>query len=242
MSNVLSEQKKQQIIALGRLGWSLRRIQRATGVRRETAAAYLRAAGIELRPPGGWGRGAPAKPANEVPPDSGAPPAAVPVAESEPVAGRSPSASACEPYHELIEIGLGRGRNAKAIWQDLVDDHGFRAGYQSVKRFVGKLRGSRPPEACGAIETPPGEEAQVDYGTGPMVRDPASGRYCRTRLFVLTLPHRTSPYACSPSAPARASGPNCMSGPSAGWAGSLASSCSIISGKAFSPPTSTIPR
>ena len=30
MSNVLSEQNKQQVIALGRLGWSLRRIQRAT--------------------------------------------------------------------------------------------------------------------------------------------------------------------------------------------------------------------
>jgi hypothetical protein len=38
MSNVLSEEKKQQVIALGRLGWSLWRIQRALGVRRETAA------------------------------------------------------------------------------------------------------------------------------------------------------------------------------------------------------------
>jgi DNA replication protein DnaC len=37
------------------------------------------------------------------------------------------------------------------------------------------------------IETKLGEEAQVDYGTGPMVRDPDSGKYRRTRLFVLTL-------------------------------------------------------
>ena len=37
------------------------------------------------------------------------------------------------------------------------------------------------------IETPPGEEAQVDYGTGPMVRDPHTGKYRRTRLFVMTL-------------------------------------------------------
>ena len=42
-------------------------------------------------------------------------------------------------------------------------------------------------EACGVIETAPGEEAQVDYGSGPMVRDPQNGRYRRTRLFVLTL-------------------------------------------------------
>jgi hypothetical protein len=31
------------------------------------------------------------------------------------------------------------------------------------------------------------EECQVDYGTGPMVRDPRRGKYRRTRLFVLPL-------------------------------------------------------
>ena len=56
MSNVLNEEKKQQVIALGQLGWALRRIEAATGVRRETAAGYLKAAGIATRPPGGWGR------------------------------------------------------------------------------------------------------------------------------------------------------------------------------------------
>jgi hypothetical protein len=70
MSNVLSEEKKQQVIALGKLGWPLRRIEQATGVRRETAGAYLKAAGIGVRPPGAWGRRAPAKPANEVTTDS----------------------------------------------------------------------------------------------------------------------------------------------------------------------------
>jgi hypothetical protein len=35
------------------------------GVRRETAGAYLKAAGIGVRPPGAWGRRAPAKAANE---------------------------------------------------------------------------------------------------------------------------------------------------------------------------------
>ena len=66
MSNVLSEEKRQQVIALGRLGWPLRRIEQETGVRRETAGAYLKAAGIGVRPPRGWGRRPPAKPANEV--------------------------------------------------------------------------------------------------------------------------------------------------------------------------------
>jgi hypothetical protein len=76
MSNVLGNDKQQQVVALGRLGWSLRRIEQTTGVRRETASGYL---------------------------------------------------------------------------------------------------------------TAPGEEAQVDYGEGPMVRHPVTGKYLRTRLFVLTL-------------------------------------------------------
>ena len=46
MANILGDEKKQQILALGRLGWPLRRIEQATGVRRETASAYLKAAGI----------------------------------------------------------------------------------------------------------------------------------------------------------------------------------------------------
>jgi len=205
VGNVLNEAKKQQVIALGRLGWSLRRIQKSTGVRRETAAGYLREAGIALRPPGGWGRAAPAKPANEVttdsepaepPPESGAEPASAKPAnevttdfgaELPPTPDRAPTASACEIHREAIELGLSKGRNAMAIFQDLVDVHGFRGSYQSVKRFVRKLRGIQSPQARVVIETAPGEEAQVDYGTGPMVRDAQTGKYRRTRLFVLTL-------------------------------------------------------
>ena len=103
------------------------------------------------------------------------------------VPGRCPTASSCEPYRDFIEISLGKGRNAKAIYQDLVDDHGFTSRYQSVKRFVRQLRGRPSTPACAVIVTPPGEEAQVDYGSGPMVRDPHSGRYRRIRMFVLTL-------------------------------------------------------
>ncbi len=185
MSNVLSEEKKQQVIALGQLGWSLRRIQRATRIRRETAAGYLKAAGIAVRRPGGWGR-SPAKPAIEVSTDPGG---ENPAMEAARRPGRSPSASACEPYREIIEAALSKGRNAVAIYQDLVDTQGFAARYASVKRFVRKLRGAPTPEARVVIVTAPGEEGQVDYGSGPMVRDPQTGKYRRTRLFVMTLGH-----------------------------------------------------
>jgi transposase len=205
----LNEEKRQQVLALGRLGWPLRRIQQETGVRRETASAHLKAAGIAVRPPGGWGKRPPAsKPAKEVSPDCGAELAAsttaaasvaVPTSAQEPAppdskpANEVPTdpapatASVCEPYRDFIELSLSKGRNAKAIYQDLVDDYGFTGRYSSVKRFVRRCRGTQAPEARAVILTPPGEESQVDYGAGPMVRDPHSGRYRRTRLFVLAL-------------------------------------------------------
>ncbi len=70
MGNVLSETKRQQVIALGRLGWSLRRIEQETGVRRETAGGYLKAAGIAVGRPGGWKRQAWGKTGHGVTTDS----------------------------------------------------------------------------------------------------------------------------------------------------------------------------
>jgi len=199
----LNEEKKQQVIALGRLGWSLRRIQSATGVRRETVGEYLKEAGIAIRAPGGWGRGQPKpaiqkstdlattdgasgpKPAIEVSTDSGATAASDPAEEVS--TGVCSSASSCEAHREFIETSLAKGRNAMAIWQDLVDQYGFAHRYASVRRFVARFRTSTATEACAIITTQSGEESQVDYGSGPMVRNPATEKYRRTRLFVLTL-------------------------------------------------------
>jgi transposase len=199
MGNVLSREKREQVIALGRLGWSLRRIEEATGVRRETAGDYLRSSGIVVRSPGSWGPKSLPKPATLVTTGSDS---SKPANNSKPatsvITGFLPSsadlaqdgrrtASSSEPYRELIELELSRGRNAMGIFQDLVDGHGFTGGYQSVRRFVRGLHGATSPEARVIIETRPGEECQVDYGAGPMVRDPDSRKYRRTRLFVLTL-------------------------------------------------------
>ncbi|OGL20606.1 MAG: hypothetical protein A3K12_06005 [Candidatus Rokubacteria bacterium RIFCSPLOWO2_12_FULL_71_19] len=134
MTNILGDEKKQQVLALGRLRWTLRRIQEATGVRRETASAYLTAAGIAIRGP--RRRQLTPNPASEVSTDSGAlPPGVAGPLAWPPPAGRAPTASACAPYRELIELALARGRDAMAIWRDLVDDHGFPAQYASVRRF-----------------------------------------------------------------------------------------------------------
>jgi transposase len=199
MGNVLSKQKREQVIALGRLGWPLRRIEEATGVRRETAGDYLRSAGVLVRSPGTWGPKSLSKAATLVTTGFDGP---KPASDSKPATsvttGYLPeltlpeqygkrSSGAFEAYREMIELELSRGRNAMGIYQDLVDVHGFTGSYQSVKRFVRKLRGAVSPEARVIIETGLGVECQVDYGTGPMVRDPDRGKYRRTRLFVLTL-------------------------------------------------------
>ena len=188
MSNVLDYEKQQQILGLGRLGWTVSRIADVTDVRRETATRYLRGAGLSVRGRGRPGEGA-AKPAisGEVSTDPPAKPAiSKPEVSTDSPPSRAPSASACAPHREQIEAALKLGRNAMAIWQDLVEE-GFTARYASVRRFVRQLRGRTPVEARVVITTAPGEEAQVDYGDGPMVRHPQTAKYRRTRLFVLTL-------------------------------------------------------
>ena len=264
MANVLNEEKQQQILALGRLGWSLRRIQQATRVRRETISGYLKAAGIAVWRPGGWSRQGQAKPAMQVITDPAKPaievttgsmsemPALNPNLNRENLphkrksnsedakpaievitgfggelrgreaANPSSSRSACELFEQAIQLGLSRGRNARAIWQDLVSDHGFSAGYQSVRRYIYRLRGSQTPQALAVILTSPGEEAQVDNGSGPMVRDPQSGKYRR-------------------SAPALASGPNYTRKHFNVSEELLGSSFWITCARACCWPTSTIP-
>jgi hypothetical protein len=120
--NVLDEQKRQQVLALGRMGWSRRRIERVTGVRPGDGQRGEWPAKAATRPEVSTDSGR-SKPATteERSTDSG-------IARWPPAPKRSPRSSACEPFRELITEALARGRNAMAIWQDLVDDHGFARG------------------------------------------------------------------------------------------------------------------
>lgn len=94
--------------------------------------------------------------------------------------------SKCEPHRTFIEAQVRLGRNAMAIYQDLVDAHGFAGAYNSVKRFVGHLR-HQAPEQFDRLSFLPGEEMQVDYGEGAPTRVPGTDRYRKPRLFVATL-------------------------------------------------------
>jgi hypothetical protein len=177
MGNVLDEQKQHDVRALGRQGRTLSRIAAATGVHRVTAGEYLRAAGIPVRRRGRPREGM-AKPTISPPAvstDSSANPA-ISSAEmsTDSAPARAPGASACAIYREIITDAVARGRNAMAIWQDLVDDHGFTARYASVRRFVRSLRETPSAEARVVITTAPGE----DYGEPDVMVSPGGDRVC----------------------------------------------------------------
>jgi hypothetical protein len=89
--------------------------------------------------------------------------------------------SACEGHREWIEAQVRLGRNAMAIYQELVDTRGFTFALHSVKRFCRGLR-QREPEQFDRLEFLPGEESLVDYGEGALTLHPKSGKYRKPRL------------------------------------------------------------
>jgi len=158
---------------------SQRQIQKLTGVDRKTIRRYRALLAAEANSPGvttGSQSG-----------ESQIPPPRPPAIEA-PVTSLTSGfvRSACEPHRPWIEQQVRLKRNAQAIYQDLVDQYGFAASYESVKRFCRTLRHT-DPQQFDRLEFLPGEEAQVDYGEGALTVDPKSGRYRRPRLFVMTL-------------------------------------------------------
>jgi transposase len=161
MGNYLKMADRQRILALLELGWSYRRIERETGVRRETVARY---------DPGKDSK------ADNWSASSGAKPAKVSTGPQ----------SAAEPYRELIKAAVAQGLTAQRIWQDLREDYGFGHGYSSVKRMVRRIK-KEHPEVADVMEHPPGQEAQVDFFQGPPTFHGESGRWRRPWIFRMTL-------------------------------------------------------
>jgi len=138
MANSVPMTTREAIRALRKRGYSRRKIARELGVHRNTVGNYL-----DLEDGGGVSKCTTPSPGSE---ESG---------------GRA--RSACEAYREIVEGKLEAGLDGKRIWQDLVDEHGFGHGYQSVKRFVGKLR-ARAPRRVWRMECEPGERPRWTTG------------------------------------------------------------------------------
>ena len=102
------------------------------------------------------------------------------------------SASTCEPFRDRILEKLELGLHAKRIHQDLVAEHGFTGKYWAVYRFIAKL-GKNTDLPFRRIEVEPGEELQVDFGTGAKIRM-TDGSFKRTHVFRAVLSHSRKGY------------------------------------------------
>jgi transposase len=82
----------------------------------------------------------------------------------------------------------------KAIFQRLQEDHGFEGSYSAVHRFVRQLEPA-PKAGFVRLETGPGQEAQVDFGSAGKMVDPATGEIRKAWVFVMTLCYSRHQYA-----------------------------------------------
>lgn len=180
--NVLKPTKRDAVLTLLENNISQHQIARDINVDRKTIRKYGRAFGyIEDNPEADSKSPIPEEVATgfcENP--LGWPPGQEPVAKDS-----VQSLSACEKHRDWIEEQVRLGRNAMAIFQDMVELFTFGHKYNSVKRFVNELK-KVDPEQYDRLEFLPGEEAQVDFGEGAKTLD-EKGKYRRPRLFVMTL-------------------------------------------------------
>lgn len=192
--------KAQQVLALVALGWTFRRIEKETGVRRETISKYARegppkpakvfpgsegaeAAGKEPNAPeGGSATGGEDSNPAKVTAGSGSKPAKV----------FPGSRSGAAPYQDVIREKLDAGLTIQRIFQDLHEEYGFGHSYESVKRYVRRVEPQR--HAVGVMHSLAGEEAQVDFFRGAPTFDPSTGQWRRPWVFRMTLCHSRHGY------------------------------------------------
>jgi len=206
MANLLKMAKIQSILSLHALGWKPGRIAAELGIDRETVRKYLRQQLHPAKPanaPTGSDDPKPAEftglPAPQPKPAGNAPTGScqeirVPEAAHVPSGAdtaRGP-ASQCEPYRDTILAKLDAGLSVKRMHQDLAAE-GIAVHYDALRRYVRRL-GHVRPLPFRRMECQPGEEAQVDFGTGAPVLT-ADGKRRKTHVFRIVLSHSRKGYS-----------------------------------------------
>lgn len=188
MANHLKMADVQAIQALRARGWSFRKIGRVLGIHRDTVARHVQLAEVAAPITDGENRPNP-------------PPGSPAQNRPNPPAGISGPTSGCEPFRDTIIAALKRGLSYQRIWQDLRED-GFSGGYDSVKRYAGRLNRANPLP-FRRMECEPGAEVQVDFGTGAPVITPdgeplpvgMKTRRRKTHVFRMVLSHSRKAYS-----------------------------------------------
>lgn len=188
MANQIGMDDRAAIAGLYRQGWRKRRIARELGLDRKTVRRHIRL--LER------GQNPPLPPLGELGPDD--PKGTLSPAGADSNSPLSPAGndgrpSQCEPYRKAIEDALEGGLSAQRIYQDLVTNDGFGGSYDAVKRFARRLR-VRAPERFHRFESPPAEEAQVDFGRGAPIRT-VEGRLQKTWVFRIVLSYSRKAYS-----------------------------------------------
>jgi transposase len=172
---------KREVVRRLRAGDSIKRIRRELGLSRNTVRRYKqRAAELGLltieKLPGHeeFGR---LWEADEGPQAPSGPPSIV------------------EHHAEVVDKLLERGVDASVIHQLLVEEHDFEGSYSSVQRFVKRRKDAKQPELTVRVETPPGQEAQVDFGFLGYLRTDRSSPPRKSWLFVMVLSHSRHVFA-----------------------------------------------
>jgi transposase len=220
MANRLNMAMADTVLQLLQRGWSHRRIARELGIHRETVARLAQEAKPAKAPLGADGGDGEAKPAKApLGADEGAGPlGGTPPGDASILAVVPPTAasgelssqergqydvtslgeaaggrSACEPFRAVIVAKLEVGLSGQRIYQDLVGDHGYTGSYYSVRRFVAQL-GQTRELPFRRLECAPGDEVQVDFGSGISLTGP-NGRRRRTYVFRVVLSYSRKAYS-----------------------------------------------
>ena len=192
MANVLKVSLQEAIRSLYEKGWAQRRIARELGVHRKTVKEYVAGgakcttqatAGSTVVDDSKCTRFSTAGSGSNQEQDGD-------LQGEEATRGRR---SLCQAFSSIVESKVHAGLSAQSIYQDLRTEHGFQNSYESVKRFVRKLK-VKEPARVWRMECNPGEEAQVDFGLGAPIVE-ANGKRTRTWVLRVVLSHSRKGYS-----------------------------------------------
>lgn len=106
---------------------------------------------------------------------------------------RAPRPTKLDPFHPYLNQRLALGVwNATVLFRE-IQERGYEGGYTALKEFLRPLRQAAASVAVRRFETPPGHQAQVDWGHLGQVQLPEQTK--PLSAFVFTLGHSRAMFA-----------------------------------------------